>query len=412
MSKKDKTSTVENPTTETPPAETTPVAPIEASPEATEIVKAPPAAIEVANDGRTMAHLIPRLPHLKRMLSRIQRPTLDEIEEAVTKLAPEKSRAFSEVLERLDPIKPGIHLSQSQTMRPRDIKIYQGLGEDDMRPQMVPVGGVYTKDGRILAVPRKFADLLKAPQTFKAVVVNIFGRQSFWPPRGKGKNGENEGKGRVPPGEHPFEKTPFSLMSGTPYCQSLDRERGDVFGDCHSCIYRPWPDRETPGDCKKDIELYVVLADFTGIYRIQLTGRSVGNAGKSLGEWMKNWPNPWHRVFEFEAIAKSGEETKNAWFEWQVRLAVSPEQPEGIPPTEEEKNLYKLLSAQITAELYLPNLANSYAKSFRASEELGSGKEKKASALNDVSDLNAAIASAEAAATKAPDAIDYSTNNL
>lgn len=408
MSKKSQAETpVTEATVSTETVVAPPEAPIEVPPEATEVLTSPAAAIEVVDDGRTLAHLVPRLPHLKRVLTRFHRPTLDEIDDAVARLAPEKSKAFTEVMERLNPIKPGVFLARKRTMTPQDIKIYQGIGNDDMRPQMVPVGGVYTRDGRILAVPNNFANVIKAPQSVRAIVISIYEGQSFWPSRG------DDGKGRVPPGEHPFEKIPFSMVSERPYCRSLDQVRGDVFGDCASCTYRPFAERGVPNDCKTDMQLYVVLADFTGLYRILLTGRSVGNAGKSIAKWMNNWSNPWARVFEFEAVAKTGEKnSSNRWFEWQVRLAVSQEYPEGIPTTEEEKKLFQLLSNQVSAELYFPNLVNLYNQSFRSKGGIEGGGEKKASSLNDVSDLNAAIASAEAAATKNPEAVDYSTNNL
>jgi hypothetical protein len=368
------------------------------NPTAEGTVTAPPPA-EAIPEGQTLAHLVPTLPHLKRILTRFHMPTMDDVEDALEKLTPEKKRAFQDVLERMNPVKPGVHLARNASLMPLDIKVYQGTGNDEMRPPLCPPGGIYTKDSRILAAPREFAAHTRAPVAMVAAVINIYEGQNFWPPR--------EGSdGTVPTGIHPHDDIPFNMITGKPYCRSLDRIRGETFGDCASCRFKPFREKGVR-ECAQDVQLFVVLQGFTGLYRMILTGTSVRNAGQSIVNRIRHWPYPWYRLFEFDTVSKT--EGHLRWFEMQARPAVSPDFPEGIVPDAHEQFLYSLLSAYIDGKVYFPQLSYIYKQSNKASE---APKEIDPAKGGGVADLDAQIAAAEAANKGGGGPVDYSTRNI
>jgi hypothetical protein len=161
----------------------------------------------------------------------------------------------------------------------------------------------------------------------------IFDRKgnTYWPPRDDDKK-DDGGESR----------------SNAPLCRSVDAEKGDVFGACDACPNRPFVNGSKPGDdeCRGEIVLYVVPADFSGIYRFVFTGTNT-KAGRSIVNKFAAWGEKWDHPFAFKTRKEVDKnDSKRRWF------VVEAEPQRSVVPTPEERAFLLLLARKIDTEVF------------------------------------------------------------
>lgn len=349
---KSKNNTTENTTENTAQDAVSAASPASADASAPETATAAPSELAVVEadlmeSDNSMQHLIPKLPHLRSLLQRTHRVEPAELDEGVSHLSDESQRNFSGMLERMNPEKPGMHLSATSFQVP-DIRMYHGTGNDENRPPTAPEGSIYTSDSRVLFVPETHRNFFPGiPSKVNVAVVGVYEVRTYWPPRAE--NGKDV---VLPPG--------VTANGNAPICRSLDRKKGDRFGDCSACPYRPWKDGKFDRSaCRDEMHLYVVLQGFSGIYRMVITGTSVKSAGLPIKKKALTWGTPWDFYFSL-STSKQTNGGSQRWFQYEAVLATDPANPNGLQPTADEKRVLALLSRQIETEAYLPGLASIY----------------------------------------------------
>lgn len=303
--------------------------------------------VSVDSESESMSHLIPVLPHLARQLSRTKRLAPGELEEAVNQLDSKQSDNFRAMLARMNPEKPGVHLAQ-QAFRVPEMRIYHGTGNDESRPPTAPEGSIYSSDSRLLVVPETHRAMFPTVgQKAVAAVVGVYNTRTFWAPR------EDSGAS-LPPG--------VELKGNQPICNSFDRQRGNRYGSCSACPYRPWKDgKMDKNSCRDELHLYLVLRDFSGIYRFIVSGTSMKSGGIPVMKKVQSWAAPWSYYFSF-ATTKITKD-KMRWFQLESSVATDQASPEGIAPSDAEQRVLSLLCRQIETEAYYPALGKIYERS-------------------------------------------------
>lgn len=353
MAKKNTTTNTEETTTTTKKDETPVAVPSEIVPAAPVAPTALATVPATQNDGESLVHLIPALPHLKERLTKLKRPSAEMLEEAISGLDEIKRDNFRNLLEQLNQEKEGMHVS-GKGLRLPDMRIYQGTGEDANRPETTPVGSIYGTDGTVLSVPSAFVAQWKASGVGGAVrvaLLSLVEARTFWPPR----NNDD------------FKIEGLEIKKNVPICKSLDRKRGNQFGDCSACGYRPFKDGNfNPEGCKDDIHAFFITSDFKHLYRFVITSTSLKAGGLPIKKKSQNWPKPWSYFFDLSTKSES-KETKR-WFTLSPSVAVNDDAPQGLSPTIAEQKLMALLCRQIDADLFYPQLAEIYTAESRKNE--------------------------------------------
>ena len=276
--------------------------------------------------------LIQLFPLEARYLRQIQPVTDEELSEALKTLPEAQRGAFQKALDRMNPVKIGSHSRRRDGLTIFDVRINHGTGNDETRPKGTPEGGLYSTDSRILATSdRDLAAALRAPELFDAYVIFDRKGNTYWPPRDDDKK-DDGGESR----------------SNAPLCRSVDAEKGDVFGACDACPNRPFVNGSKPGDdeCRGEIVLYVVPADFSGIYRFVFTGTNT-KAGRSLITKFAVWGEKWDHPFAFKTRKETDKnDSKRRWF------VVEAEPQRSVVPTPEERAFLLLLARKIDTEVF------------------------------------------------------------
>ena len=322
--------------------------------QSTEIVPAPATdiAVDVPVSALTQKY-INALPEWQQYLEQVAPPAPTEIDHALAKLSDDKRKAFLGALSRMNPVKLGQHTSRREFTLP-DIRTYHGTGNDEMRPSDCPTGGIYGTDGRLLAAPKAaLANLKHNPKhaklgtTVAGFVVGVHEAGTFWPPR----------SGNMPEG--------VEVRANMPICRTLDRKRGDYFGSCAACTYRPFKDNKPNKEaCRNEDHVYFVLADFSGVYRVSFSSTSIKPGSGAIKKKSRPWDAYYSHVFELDARERT--EGSNRWFE--LSAEVSTEVPD---PTEEEAALLNALTRQIDYEIFFPRLYALYTTEPKASTTQG-----------------------------------------
>ena len=276
--------------------------------------------------------LISLFPLDARYLKQIQPVPDEELTEALKTLPEAKRAAFQEALDRMNPVKIGSHSRRRDGLTIFDVRINHGTGNDETRPKGTPEGGLYSTDSRILATgDRDLAAALRAPELFDAYVIFDRKGNTYWPPRDEDKKDDG--------GE---------TRSNAPLCRSVDAEKGDVYGSCDACPYRPFVNGSKPGDdeCRGEVVMYVVPADFSGIYRFVFTGTNT-KAGRSVVTKFAAWREKWDHPFAFKTKKEVDKnDSKRRWF------VVEAEPQRSVAPSPEERAFLLLLARKIDTEVY------------------------------------------------------------
>lgn len=338
-----------------------------------------------------VADLVKVFPTEEKYLRQIFVPVRDEVlDEALAGLSDAQQQAFAEAMARMNPVRAGDHRRQASSFKLYDLRIYQGTGNDESKPKLAPPGSIYSTDGRILAAgdPDQAA-LLRVPEKFAGYVISIYEGNTFWPPR------EDQG-GQMPEG---VEDT-----GGAPICRSLDGEKGNRYGSCAACTYRPFIDKKpNRGACTSSMFLIVVPTDFSGVYRFGLSGMS-NKAGRAMKKKMDaGWRSIWEHPFLFGTKKEIGKDDPNKrWF------SVDPSAQPG-QPSDGEKAVLALLCRRYETEVYWPERRRIYLSAAQSIPEKPHG-EANLTSLMALAKGAVAAPAAPATAAKAP--TDKSRNNL
>lgn len=293
------------------------------------------------------------LPAHAQYLSQVTPPNRDELSEAIEVLPSANKAAMVEAFSRMNPVKVGQHTAKRDFSLP-DIRIYHGTGTDEQRPGDCPTGGIYSTDGRVLAAPKEaLANLRFNPkhtnlkEVLSGYVIGVHEAATFWPPR------------NAPPPEG------VEVRNNMPICRSIDRERGDYFGSCKSCVYLAFKDGKPNKDaCRNEDHVYVVLADFSGVYRIVVSGTSVKPGSRAVKTKSKSWSSYYAHAFDFDARAET--QGTNRWFELNANVSSAPD------PTPEQTAVLNILARQIDFQIYYPTLYRIYSTEPKMSQKQGS----------------------------------------
>lgn len=303
-----------------------------------------------ADDGQTMSRLVPILPHFAHKLVRLPVVMDEDIEEALAAMPPEEQAAYRDVMARMNPEKPGVYVTNNR-FQVADLRMYQGTGTDQGRPELCPPGGIYSGDGVIhMALPPHSA-MLKVPTFMRAAVIGLFDGQQLWPLKDKDNNIVNR------PG------FPESTRNA-PQCTSLDRVRGSFLGDCNACALKPFANGKPDKDgCQSETQLYLVIKGLKGIYRMTVSSTSMKPGVGPIKQKLRSWPYPWFSWFDFTTDPQS--EGQKKWFTLKTTVAVG-ENGQAVDTTPAERNLLAVLARRIETEVYLPALASIWNRAERS----------------------------------------------
>lgn len=327
------------------------------------------------------------LPQLAAYVEQVAPPKPGEIQATLANLSEAKRAAFTAALARMNPVKAGQHTTRQEFRLP-EMRMFHGTGTDELRPSDCPQGGIYTTDGRILAAPKDaLANLKHNPKhaklgtTVTGFVIGVHEAHTFWPPR----------SGNMPAG--------VEQRSNMPICRSLDRKRGDYFGSCEACTYRPFKDGKpnSKDACRNEDHVYFVLADFSGVYRFVIHGKSIKPGSAAIKKKTRPWTAYYEHAFELEA--KEAKQGTDRWFELTASIATD------VPdPSVEEQALLDALVRQVDYEIYLPQMYAIYTTEPKATASAGTASDMDALLKN---------AGAPGAAPTGPSGTkDVSKNNL
>lgn len=288
--------------------------------------------------------LVALFPDDERYLRQVYKPVLDEeIREVLKDLDPAKAKNFALALERMNPIKPGDHGKKRQGLQMFEARIYHGTGDDSSRPKMTPTGGIYGTDGTILAAcDRDSAEALsrgdvRVPERFEGFVIAGYEVNTFWPPRGEDGDAKDA---KASDGDEPKSKAPI--------CRSIDQIMGDKFGACAACPERPFKDnRPNKNACRNEVHLYFVPRDFSGIYRMVLSGTNT-KPGRAI---RKAYSAGWRYLWDYAFAISTEKETdpKDASRRW---FLVTHDVMRSAAPTEAEAKFLSLICRKIDTEYY------------------------------------------------------------
>lgn len=289
----------------------------------TETALASPA--NVATWVETRKKLMERIPADKRDdLALLSRPSPTQLSMLVEKLPEEDQEVMLELASRTNPKKQGAH-GVRQGFQPIPIRLYQGTGNDPMRPAKLPPGEYYTGDSR------------KLGESFTAVVLNYFDGRTLWPARESGDK--------------------------NPICSSVDRKTGSKYGSCAVC---PNADRKyNEGGCALETTFYLMITDkeTAGIYTLTVSKTSYG-AGTALKKIVDRSNSLWDRLIKFEAQERQGTEDKSQrWFVIKAGPVTDPKNSQAGYSKKQLHPLFDAFSRVIDADVYYPMLADTHDRS-------------------------------------------------
>ncbi len=334
-----------------------------------EIVTAPPPApvqetglarpADREDDGVTLLHLVPLLPHKAHRLKKFVRATEDDFGNAYSALDPASQDAVDELLARMSGEKMGIE-DDSRGFRPMTLKIRQGSSNDSNCPELCDVGGIYTSDGRILTAPSELLSKKSGVPMFqRAIVLSTWHGRVMFAPRINGTT------------------TPLpefgDASTNVPYCQSMDRQKGRPVkpvpnvGSCKGCPYEPWKVRGESNLCTNQVTAVILLVRtdtdgkhivFDGLYQVDFSKTSEP-AGQSLHDAVSKGKYAWETFFDLGTSKKAGKPGQGDYFIYDTKMVMD---GTGRPLKTPESSLamIEVFWKKLMAEYFYPRLAFTY----------------------------------------------------
>lgn len=263
------------------------------------------------------------------ILSMDDRPSPEGLFDTVLALPDAFQNKMLEVVKKANPKKQGAHSSRTG-FSPIQIRLFQGTGNDPVRPKNMPPGQFYTADSRILG------------DKFNGAVIGFYEGRIMWPLRDQGGN---------------------SGGSNAPLCYSLDRKMGSRYGECAQCPNASKPYNQ--GGCAREVVVYLIDEDMTGVYETRFSKSSQG-AGEALTKILAKSENIWDRWVTFEAVERS--EGQKRWYVQKATPVSDSKKPENNVTPKQLGDLFRSLSLVIDYDVYFPTLADIYDRSKTSSD--------------------------------------------
>lgn len=284
----------------------------------TALAPAPTAALSVPAHHPDNIKLAQGLPvELRERALKLWRPTASEMQGLIEALPSNVKAKVEALLNSLSPDDDGL-LGDYEQRIAQDIKLYHGVGNDPLRPRGVNKGEFYGSNGQ------EFGG------KFVGAVLGLSDGRTLWPPKGSASN--------------------------SPVCYSHDGRMGSEFGVCDNCEYAA--KKIIEGGCARDLTVYMVDNEFTGLYAIKFTKTSY-KYGTVLRKILSQSKVPWAKWTQFEA----GEETANNNKYHVIKAStVTSKNPADVIVAPELLPVFRALSSLVQAEVYLPKVVKLYAR--------------------------------------------------
>jgi hypothetical protein len=242
-------------------------------------------------------------------------PSDAEIETAVDLLPEEQQDAVFGFLNRMSGNKEGL-VGDDGGPDITELRLYQGTGNDPLRPAKLPTGEFYLTTGDAIG------------EAFIATPLLIWKGSTMWPDA-------NDGGSR-----------------GAPECQTMDRKMGSAFGPCALCPNQPWKNGE-PQKCTHDVLALMLKQDLSDIVLVRFSKTSEP-AGKQLIKMSKRGLTLWSKWYRITSEEKTSATNKShRWFNYQIA-----QEPglEGKTP-KEINDFCRMMSIQLQLRFLMPKIA-------------------------------------------------------
>lgn len=167
-------------------------------------------------------------------------------------------------------------MTQDDTTKFPELRLYQGTGNDKNRPpDMVP--------GQFYMVPME-----PVGKTFEGTVIAMWTGSLMW----------QEGV-------------------AVPVCSSMDRVVGSTFGNCKACPSRPFAVRGQPNDCSNEVVALMLRKNLGDLVIVRFSKTSEP-AGRQLMNYVKRSMEPWARWYTVSAVPTTGKDPSKRYFVSQV----------------------------------------------------------------------------------------------
>jgi hypothetical protein len=265
--------------------------------------------------------LAARVPVAKRDdVLMLARPTPGQLIELVERLPANSQEKMMELVRKTRPKKQGAH-GNRQGFSPTQVRLYQGTGNDPLRPAKMSPGEFYSTDSRVLG------------DHMDVVVLGYYMGRTLWPARDSGEK--------------------------NPVCWSWDREVGSRYGECAKCPNAS--KRYTDGGCAMDVTFWFMDLEMSGIYSLTFAKTSYG-AGTALEKVITKSENLWDRVIRLEAQERTNEK-KERWYVIKASPLADPKNPQVGYTDKALRPMYEALSKVLDADVFYPALADVYDRS-------------------------------------------------
>ena len=264
------------------------------------------------------------------------RPTAEHFFDIVMKMPAESQAAMMELIKKTRPKKQGAHTS-NEGFSPTQLRVNQGTGNDQAKPAKHPPGNFYSTDSRDMN------------DEIECVVLGFYEGRTMWPPRDSGDSSGSKG----------------------PLCYSFDRKMGSKYGECASCPNAS--KKYTEGGCTREVTAWVMDRDMTGIYEVKFSKSSIGG-GEAMMRVMKTAKFLWERWFIIKNEART--EGDRRWYVTTAKPFSDPKNPNATYTDVTMHPLYEGLSRLMDADVYFPQLADTYDRSKNSTDAggaIGSG---------------------------------------
>lgn len=247
----------------------------------------------------------------------LARPSPTQLHQLVEQLPAASQEKMMELVRKTRPKKQGAH-GNKQGFSPIGVRLYQGTGNDPLRPPKMTPGEFYSADSRVLG------------DKLDVAVLGFYEGRTLWPTRDSGEK--------------------------NPLCWSWDRNMGTRYGECAKCPNAS--KRYTDGGCAVDITFWFIDLEMTGIYTLTFSKTSYG-AGTALQKVITKSDNLWDRVIRLEAQERTNEK-KERWYVIKASPIADPKNPKAGYTDKTVHKLFEALSQVIDADVYYPSLADVY----------------------------------------------------
>jgi hypothetical protein len=279
------------------------------------IVAAPPTALDASISAQTKL-LAERVgPMYEEDVLLTPRPSPKDMISLVGTLSADIQTKVLKLIQKANPKKQGAHGSKTG-FTPTAIRLYQGTGNDAMRPvDMIP-GQMYAADSTIIG------------KEFIGVPVMYFEGRIMWPKK------DPAGGDTV----------------SAPLCHSFDRKTGSKYGVCAKCPNEAWGQ-----GCSEEVTIYFVDQNITALYEMKFSKTSQG-AGKAIVNAVSKATNLWDRWISVTMEVRVDGSKK--WWVFKAAPVADAKNPANNETPKELHPLFDAFSRVITHDIFFTGIAD------------------------------------------------------